>query len=345
MTRVGLVLGAGGVVGQAYQAGVLAALEDVLGWDPRTAELIVGTSAGSVTGTSLRMGVGAADLASMAAGAPLSSEGERLYARFLPDSSELPVPPRGSWLRPWRLPSAALVARAARRPLAFRPSVAAAVLLPAGRVRLEGRAAPLHDLVGGEWPDGLWICAVRRRDGHRVVFGRPGSPPADLAPAVLASCAIPGYFSPVAIGGEEYIDGGVHSGTNADALRSQGLEVVVAVSPMSSARPHRRRADGAIRWSGHRRLAREALRVAEGGSVVVRFEPGASVLDAMGLRMMANDRSDRVVDRAMAETRAQIEDEGLRHLLAPGRTRPTAATAPSPAPGQDASSVRPRTGR
>ena len=56
-TRVGLVLGAGGIVGQAYHAGVLAALEVDLGWDARTADVIVGTSAGSVMGTALRMGL------------------------------------------------------------------------------------------------------------------------------------------------------------------------------------------------------------------------------------------------------------------------------------------------
>ena len=65
MKRVGLVLGAGGVVGQAYHSGVLAALEHDLGWDPRTAEVIVGTSAGSITGTLLRLGVSAEDLTLM----------------------------------------------------------------------------------------------------------------------------------------------------------------------------------------------------------------------------------------------------------------------------------------
>ena len=44
MTRTGLVLGAGGVVGQAFHAGVLAALEQDVGWDPRSAEIIVGSS-------------------------------------------------------------------------------------------------------------------------------------------------------------------------------------------------------------------------------------------------------------------------------------------------------------
>lgn len=73
--RVGLVLGAGGVVGQAYHSGVLAALEHDYGWDPRTADVIVGTSAGSITGMLLRSGVPASELAAWTVKAPLTSEG------------------------------------------------------------------------------------------------------------------------------------------------------------------------------------------------------------------------------------------------------------------------------
>ena len=47
MTRVGLVLGAGGATGHAFHAGVLSALAEETGWDPRAADIIVGTSAGS----------------------------------------------------------------------------------------------------------------------------------------------------------------------------------------------------------------------------------------------------------------------------------------------------------
>ena len=75
MTRVGLVLGAGGVVGQAYHAGVLAALERELGWDPRSADVVVGSSAGSITGTLLRLGVTAGDLRPWPDGSPLSHAG------------------------------------------------------------------------------------------------------------------------------------------------------------------------------------------------------------------------------------------------------------------------------
>src|SRR3954453_6078856 len=48
--RVGLVLGAGGVLGASWLIGALEALESETGWSPSEAELVVGTSAGSVGG-------------------------------------------------------------------------------------------------------------------------------------------------------------------------------------------------------------------------------------------------------------------------------------------------------
>jgi NTE family protein len=310
MTTVGLVLGAGGVVGQAYHAGVLAALDHELGWDPRSADVIVGSSAGSITGTLLRLGVPASDLSALAMQSPLSLEGASLVERILPDPNDLPSPPPGAWLRPWRLPSGALLGRIARRPWAFRPDVAAMTMLPAGMIDLTDRAAPLHELVGDRWPEDLWICAVRRDDGGRVVFGREGSPPATLAAAVLASCAIPAYFAPVGIGGVQYFDGGVHSSTNADVLRHRPPDVVVVVSPMSAER-FPSTADGLIRWSSHRRLEREARRLERSGSVVVRLEPDTTTLEAMGLRPMGSDRSDRVAMAAYAGTVRLVADGGL----------------------------------
>src|SRR6202044_3446679 len=85
---VGLVLGAGGVVGQAYQAGVLAALEREAGWDARDADIIVGTSAGSVTGAALRVGVPATDLAASMFGVPTSRKGGAILRRILPADVE-----------------------------------------------------------------------------------------------------------------------------------------------------------------------------------------------------------------------------------------------------------------
>src|SRR5256885_13397033 len=60
--RVGLVLGAGGVLGGAWLAGALTALRTVTGWDPAAAHVMLGTSAGSVLAALLAGGVAAARL-------------------------------------------------------------------------------------------------------------------------------------------------------------------------------------------------------------------------------------------------------------------------------------------
>jgi NTE family protein len=320
---VGLVLGAGGVVGQAYQAGVLAALEREAGWDARSADIIVGTSAGSVTGAALRVGVPATDLAASMFGVPTSRKGGALLKQILPDDSPLPTPSVGALLRPWRAPSTALIGRALRRPWAFRPEVAAMTLLPRGQVDISDRAHALHDLIGDEWPEGLWICAARRRDGGRVVFGREGSPPAPLAAAVLASCAIPGYFTPITIGKIEYFDGGVHSATNADVLRNEHLDTVVVLSSMSAARGGAIGVDGFLRWSFHLRLEREIERLEAQGSTVIRLEPGPESRHAMGLWAMAEHRGPRVVEVAYEETRKRLLASPF--MAAVGRAGPASA--------------------
>jgi NTE family protein len=305
--NVGLVLGAGGVVGQAYQAGVLAALEREIGWDPRQATVIVGTSAGSVTGAALRVGVPATDLAASLYGVPTSRQGGAILHRILPsDSGPLPTPSFRSLLRPWNLPSPALLTRVARRPLAFRPDVAAVTLMPAGQIDITDRARGLDEHIGDRWPEGLRICAVRRTDGARVVFGRPGAPAARLAPAVLASCAIPGYFKPVMIDDTEYIDGGVHSVTNADVLRTEGLDLVLIVSSLSAAHGSANGADGLLRRTVHKRMEREIVRLQDEGTPVISLEPGPESRRAMGLRTMAEDRGPRVIEVAYEETRKRI---------------------------------------
>ncbi len=179
-------------------------------------------------------------------------------------------------------------------------------LVPRGRVDISARARGLDRHIGGRWPDGLRICTVRRADGARVVFGRDGAPPARLAAAVLASCAIPGYFQPVEIAGTEYVDGGVHSATNADVLRSERLDVVLVVSSMSAARGSANGADGWIRRTVHRRMEREIARLRAGGFRVVSLEPGAESRRAMGLRAMAEDRAPQVIEAAYEETRELI---------------------------------------
>ena len=313
--RVGLVLGAGGVAGGAFHAGVLAALADAGRWDPRKAAVIVGTSAGSISGTSLRAGLPATDLLARAQDRPLSAEGQRV----LQHAGPIPSPPP---LRPSRQPRAATdmaatLARAARRPWLARPTALAAALLPEGTVSTEMISEGIGSLLPNVWPrDPLWICAVRQSDGRRVVFGR-GSRRPRVADAVAASCAIPGFFAPVVIDGEAHLDGGVHSPTNADVLRDEGLDLVIVSSPMSRrGRRPRLSPDQPMRvWAGAL-LDAEARRLRRRGVEVVAFQPDETVLHAMGLNAMDPSRRAAIASAAYESTRRRLEGAGLADRLA-----------------------------
>lgn len=316
MVRTGLVLGAGGMVGQAYNAGVLAALEQDLGWDPRTAEVVVGTSAGSVTGTALRLGVAASDLFASACEVPLSPEGAAFFDLLDGADQNLPSPSPLDLLRGWRPPSGRLLARAVREPWTLRAGAVAGSLLPPGRYDLRERTRVL-DRMGRGWPADLWVCAARRDDGRRAVFGRDSMPIARLSDAVAASCAIPGYFAPVQIGTRHYVDGGTHSPTNADVLTHAGLDLVVVVSSMSAAHGSSRRPDAAIRWAAHRRLEQEIRLLRAQGTAVVRFEPDRATMSTMGLNPMAEDRSEHVATAARESAAAHAQSTRSLRRLAP----------------------------
>ena len=305
VAKVGLVLGAGGVAGGAFHAGVLAALQVGLGWDARRADVIVGTSAGAVAATSLRAGLAASDMLARAEGRPLSAEGARLLRSVGPPAHP-PLRPAGGARA--RAPSAvaATLSRAAARPFAARPLALLAGLLPEGTVGTEFIAAGVGALVR-DWPAmPLWLCAVRQRDGRLVVFGRDSRPP--VADAVAASCAIPGFFRPVEVDGEAYIDGGAHSPTNADVLVRQDLDLVVVSSPMSVAgRGIRFSADQPVRRWARALLDAEALRLRRRRIGVVAFQPTVEDVAVMGLNAMDPDRRAAIAAQARASTLRRLE--------------------------------------
>jgi NTE family protein len=300
MSRVGLVLGGGGVVGQAYHAGVLAVLEHDFGFDARTSGMIVGTSAGSITGTLLRLGVSAEDLAAWTVKAPLSADGHVMRyvaATAVPELAPFRLLPL--LRRPLRLPGRHMVQRALARPWQFRPLAAGMALLPAGEHDIVEQLAALRELEQPTWPEpDLWVCAVRQRDGRRVVFGRPGSPEAPIHLAVGASCAVPGYFSPVWIGRDSYVDGGVHSPTNAAILRGSVLDLVIVVSPMSGSTEWRPSFYAAARRHSARLLSREVRALEAEGIRTVVFAPGAAEQEAMGDDMMSRERLPEIIQRS-----------------------------------------------
>ena len=173
----------------------------------------MGTSSGSITGTLLRANVPRSELAAWTVRAPLTTEGRVLHQML---GTEIPD------FEPFRLmhllrlapnlPGWELLRNVAIRPWNLRPMVAALALLAPGRFDIATRLAMLREVEGQSWPArDLWICAVRRSDGRRVVFGRPGSPDVPLHLAIAASCAVPGYFAPVTIDDHTYVDGGARS--------------------------------------------------------------------------------------------------------------------------------------
>lgn len=312
-----VVLAAGGLVGQAFHLGVLDALQEVAGFDARRARILVGTSAGSLVAAGLAGGLSAADLRAELLGEPLSAEGRRIRGTR-PSTLRMPDPVAAAPRRGPLAPQALLAA--ARRPWAVRPGAVASSLLPAGRARTDMIARSVQRLHGGTWPQrDLRICAVRAADARRVVFGAPGAPETDVGTAVAASCAIPSYFTPVHVGGKAYVDGGVHSPSNADVVAADRPAVVVVLSPMSLGRGTARlpRADLALRLAVRRYLSREVAGLRRRGAEVVVLQPGPQDLPVMGLNPMEHSRIEEVMRVAAASTRARLEAQpSLLDLLA-----------------------------
>jgi NTE family protein len=298
-------------VGGAWHAGVLAALAEA-GWDARRAEIVVGTSAGSVMGAYLRAGVPPTDLLAWVSSRQLSTEGAAIMARA-PRYRPTPRPDRAN------VGSAQprILLQAVLRPWAVRPGTVAAGMLPPGTV-------PNHYVVDavegvlGQWPeDPLWVCAVRLSDGRRIVFGRRDAPAVRPSAAVGASCAIPGWYTPMEIGSERYVDGGVHSPTNADLVAGQGLDLVVVSSPLSAAgnRPSLAVGAAARRWS-RAHLDAEAMLIRRGGTPVVALQPTAEDQEVMGPDPMDHTRRPAVAAQARRSTRARLDRSDPHRLFA-----------------------------
>ncbi len=315
--RIAVVLGAGGYVGQAFHLGALSALAEVADFDPRCAGVLVGTSAGSLVAAGLAGGLSVADLVADLLGKPLSTAGTAVRDGgrphlVAPSVESLAVARRGP-LAP------GILLAAGRRPWAVRPAALLSGLLPPGRTSTAKLAIDVRRVHGDHWPDrDLRICAVRARDGRRVVFGTPGAPVVDVGTAVAASCAIPAYFTPVQVAGEAYVDGGVHSPSNADVVLADAPELTIVSSPMSfGPGAGRLGRDLGVRFVIRRYLAAEVRRLRADGARVLVVEPTPADLALMGVKPMRGPRVADVIDSAAASTRSRLRAEpDLLHALA-----------------------------
>ena len=275
VTNIGLVLSAGGFSGAAHHSGVLDALFKATGWDARLSDVIVGTSAGSLTAISLRAGISPSDLASYYTGAPMSVEGQKIVDRVttslkMPDSGltvDNKVPSKPTLL----LKELFLGGRP-------RPMVAIAGLLPEGKADGSSFAERTSQIHPETWPDKpTWLCAVDLDSGKRAVFGRDDIK-TDVGSAVQASSAIPGRFSPTTISGKRYIDGGVHSVTNSDLLAALQLDLVI-ISSSSTLVASQEKNSLSVLWNS-RTLHKEIEQIRSNGTEIIVFEPTVSDLKA-----------------------------------------------------------------
>lgn len=310
MTRRGLVLGAGGVLGAAWTIGALAALEQELGWDPREAEVLIGTSAGSVLASALGCGVTVGELLEHQSG----KQDPRISYDVDKDSGG-PLPPLP---RPF-MGSPRGVIRSAMRPWKVTPMGALAAALPQGRGSIE----PIGRLVDGLLPGGgwaphpaTWIVAMDYDSGRRVPFGRAGAPTCELRQAVMASCAIPGWYQPMTVNRRRYVDGGVCSPTSVDLVAPLRLDEVVVLSPMTSlsyddptsvaARIERR-----FRRLVTKRTVGELKKVAATGTKTTFLGPTAEDLAVIGANMMDPRKRLEVLETSLRTSAAALRSGAL----------------------------------
>lgn len=306
--RRGLVLGAGGVLGAAWTIGALSAVQDALGWDPREAEVLLGTSAGSVLVSALSCGIGVQELLDHQGGKP---DPRIEYDPDTDSGGALPPLPRPFAGSPRGLVNAAL------KPWRVTPMGALAAAMPQGRGSIE----PVGRLVDGVLPGGgwtghpaAWVVATDYDRGRRVAFGREGAPEAHLRDAVMASCAIPGWYAPVTISGRRYVDGGVCSPTSVDLLARLGLDEVVVLSPMTSLSYDAPtsvagRLERSLRRLVTRRVVGEVKKVAATGTRVHWLGPTADDLRAIGANMMDPRRRAQVLETSLRTSAAALRRE------------------------------------
>jgi NTE family protein len=327
--RIALVLGAGGVLGAAWMTGALACLADRLPCAAADADLIVGTSAGSVLAAALRCRAPLPEMVAWQLGQATGFLGES--AALAAQDGPLPPLPR------WRFGSLPLARAALLTPHRVPPWVAASAWLPYGRARhtalrslltgLQQRAAgggPGGSGAGGpgaDWADGrTWITAVDYDTGQRVLFGRDGAPRASLAEAVVASCSIPGWYEPAIIGRRRYVDGGVWSMTSLDVLGGTGAQEIYVLAPMASTEPDHPlqphlRMERRLRQVLTHVLVRQARALAAQGRRVTVLTPGPRDLAAIGINVMDPRRRRAVLElsfRTSAEALARLDGAAPR---------------------------------
>jgi NTE family protein len=308
----------------AYHAGVLHALQEVGGFDPATADLVVGTSAGSVVAAYLRTGRTPTDFWLLAldqhpeleglGGQDLAGEGLGRRGDIMVRNFRNPIE-----LSRRAVGSGFVLARSAVRMPAPRIPRRLQSLFPAGLFAMVAGHRRFAEELPETWPEReLWLAAVDITTGRRVVLGRgnPAGRPS-LRQAVLASCAIPGVYPPVRIGHHVLVDGGAGSSTNLDLASRAGCDVVICIAPMAYD-PARSpsRMQQLVRRIPARSLKSEVEGARWHGTDVLLFRPSAAELSLHGYDVMRRTGLEAVAKAAYETTARSLETPRFAATLA-----------------------------
>jgi NTE family protein len=291
-----LVLGSGGITGVAWELGMLAGLA-ACGVDLTTADLVVGTSAGSVVG------------AQVTSHAPLAE----LYQAQLGPSDGTIAARMGPRVKLWFVWALACCRDPARSRLRLGKLALATPSIPEAQRRevIEAR------LPSRDWPERrLLITAVDADSGEFAVFDAASE--VSLAEAVAASCAVPGIWPPVLINGRRWMDGGMRSAANADLAAE--CDQIVVLAPICQG------------FGTMPPVARQCAELAHGGRAVAMVAPDAASVAAIGKNLLDPARCAAAAAAGYAQAAAAAGD--LARLWSPGPApspaEPTVSARPTP---------------
>ncbi|MGO9959433.1 MAG: patatin-like phospholipase family protein [Solirubrobacteraceae bacterium] len=299
-----LVLGGGGVLGEAWMMGVLAGIEDAGGFDLCECESFVGTSAGAIVAAHLVAGNSPRRPSSVGTEIELGSSGP---ARGLAGAAVGAARRAGQ---------TAWAANATFAPLALGIAAPGGALVRA--LLLRGLPRPPHALnqlraqierLAARFDGRLRVTAVDRASGRRVVFGAPGAPVATVAEAVEASCTVPWLFAPVQIGEREYVDGGVWSPTNLDAAPAGRDTQVLCLNPTASLAT-RHTMLTVMRNVARSAVSIESLALRRRGALVRTVAPSSECVAAMGADFMDQEPRIRVLSAGYRQGLLVVADNG-----------------------------------
>ncbi|EYT62666.1 patatin [Dietzia sp. UCD-THP] len=282
MTRTALVLGCGGTIGGAWAIAAMHALAEQTGFDPRDADVLLGTSAGAELVTMVGGGVGVDELVDMQRGRAQDPRLREHIASTPPGRPPLPRPPL---LNPGLLRTHSGLA-------------AYAGIAPSGRGDLGWLQRLAEGFEVGPWlpHPAARMVAYDIRAGERVVFGAPGSPIATVGEALRASWSTPGWMTPVPIGNRIFVDGGMGSTASVDLLAPEDADLIYVIAPMASTPgvrvpgPGGRLEHRLIRRPMSAQLAAEIAVVRARGTTVVPILPTAADLAGLGAHFMSRTR-------------------------------------------------------